>query len=236
MDIIIQDNGIITPFNIQSSRETGFTLLAQTRDATEEKEAADGDIDFGTWLGMNEFNLHGVIRFFNLNERNTIERTLMGQLNDCRTSKRVFYEHSPVKYTLVRLTNKPDITKFPRHMEVRAQFKADPFWHSTEEHSSTGSGTIINAGTFETAMTIEISGSATNPSLMIGDNTLAYTGNIPAGQKLIISIVEDGVGTVKLNGVNAIGDYNKAFPMLQPGNTSVTAGSNVIVKWRDRWN
>jgi phage-related protein len=235
MDIIIQDDGIITPFNIQSSRETRFTLLPQTRDVTEEKEAADGDIDFGTWLGMGEFNLHGIVEFETIAERNLIESDIRKKLNDCRIPKQIQYECSSEKFTYIRLTGRPEIVPYPHHLEIRAQFKADPFWRSVVEHVLTGSGVITNAGTFETPPTVEITGPVTNPSLTIGSQTLAYTGTVPTGQKLIITAIEEGAGTAKIDSVNAMAGYNGVFPMLQPGDTAVTAESNVTVKWYDRW-
>jgi len=234
MDIIIQDDGIISPFNIQSSMETRFTLMPETRDTTEEKEAADGDIDFGTELRTNFFILHGIIEFSTVDERNLIESTLKAQLNECRSPQRIMYECAPGRYTLVRLTGKPEITRYVYHIEVRAEFKADPFWSSIEEHSITGSGILINAGTFETPLVIEITGPVTNPSVVIGDQTLTYTGTVPSGQTLVI---DTGNQTVKLNGVNALDKYNDIFPMLQPGNIDVTAasGGTTVFKWRDRW-
>ena len=235
IDIIIQDEGIITPFNIQSSRETRFTILPQTRDAVDEKEAADGDIDFGTWLGMGEFNLHGIIEFDSIEERNAAGNLLRQQLNDCRKPKTIAYECTPNRYNIIQLTGRPEITRFPCHLEIRAQFKAYPFWFGTEEKSLTGGGTIENEGTFETPLTIEISGPATNPSVVIGSSTLAYNGNIPAGQKLVIVTQEGNAGTVKLGNTNALGDYNGVFPMLPPGTLNVTAGDNVTIKWRDCW-
>lgn len=235
MDIIIQNDGIITPFNIQSSRETRFTILPQTKDAREEKETADGDIDFGTTLGMGEFMLHGIIEFETTAERNALEYEIRKQLNDCRTSKHIAYECSPDKYNMVSLTGRPEITRYPHHIEIRAQFKAYPFWRSSVEHTLIGSGTLINAGTFETPPTIEIAGPVTNPSINIEGETLTYTGTIPSGQKLIVTVIENGAGTVKLNGENAMANYNGMFPTLSSGSTEVVADNNVTIMWRDYW-
>lgn len=234
MDIIIHDDGIIAPFNIQSSRETRFTLMAETRDATEEREFADGDIDFGTELRTNLFVLHGIIEFSTVDERNSIENILKAQLNECRSPQKIMYECVPTRYTFVRLVGKPDITRYVYHIEIRSEFKADPFWYSTEEHSVTGSGILTNNGTFETPLIIEITGVVTNPSVVVGGQTLTYTDTVPAGKKLII---DTGNQTVKLNGVNALANYNGVFPTLQPGNTSVTAASagTTVFKWHDRY-
>lgn len=234
MDIIIQNDGIISPFNIQSSRETGFTLMAETREATEEKESADGDIDFGTELKTNTFILHGIIEFSSIEERNSIINTLKAQFNECRSPQKIMYECLPDRYTLIRLTEKPDISLFTNHIEIRAEFEADPFWYSTEEHSVTGSGVLTNNGTVETPLIIEITGLATDPTVTIGNDTLSYTGSLGAGQTLVIDTEKQ---TVKIGNVNVIGGFTGKFPKIPPGNTNVIAASSgtTVFKWRDRW-
>lgn len=155
-DIMILDDGIVLPFYLQSSQDTKFTIIAETRDALDENEYADGDIDFGTVLGMNEFTLHGVVEFDSIAERNTICNTLRKQFNDCRQPQTIGYEYSPNRYTIVRLAQNPDIIRFPYHVEVRATFKADPFWYGVEVKTLTGNGVIVNEGTHETGFAIEI--------------------------------------------------------------------------------
>lgn len=143
MDIIIQNDGIVTPFNIQSSRETRFTLMPQTRDATDSKEAADGEIDFGTTLGMGEFTLHGIIEFDTISERNAIENELRKQLNECRNPQQISYEHSPDKYNIIRLTGRPEIIRYPHHLEIRAYFKSDPMWYIDGEELVTSKSQVL---------------------------------------------------------------------------------------------
>jgi phage-related protein len=233
MNIVIQNDGIISPFNIKYSAETKFSLMPATRDMTDENEAADGEIDFGTEFDMGDFTMHGIIEFDTLIERNSVEDELRRLLNECRKSQQIIYEHTPDKFIMIKLSEKPDIKRYPRFLEVRAQFKTDPFWFSTEEHSLTGNGTITNNGTFETPLTIEIAGLVTNPSVIIGSDTLAYTGTIPSGQTLILTVIANGSGTAKIGSVNAMVGYNKAFPTMQPGSINITASSNVTIKWRD---
>jgi phage-related protein len=232
MSIIIQNDGIIMPFNIQSSRETRFTILPQTRDITEKNEVADGETDFGTWLEMGEFYLHGVIEFGSLDERNILENNIRHLLYECRNPQKIFYECSPDKCNYITLTGAPEIKKYPKFLEIRAQFKAYPFWQSTEEHSITGNGELANIGTVETGLVVEISGPATNPIVTIGADALKYTGVIPAGQKLIIDTEKQ---TAKIGLTNTMAGYNGVFPLLFPGSANVTAGSNVTIKWKDRW-
>ena len=232
MDIIIQNDGFITPFNILTSKETRFTILPQTRDAIDELEIGDGDIDFGTGLAMGEFNLHGIIEFNSIEQRNTIEQEIKKQFNNCRTPKTIAYECSPEKFNVIRLTGKPEITRYPFHLEVRAQFKTYPYWQSTDEHLLTGSGTIANNGTLETGLIIEITGSVVNPIVVVGDKTLTYSGSISSGKTLVIDTCTK---TAKIGTINAIANYNNVFPILEPGSVNVSAGSNVKIKWRDRW-
>jgi len=233
-DILVYNNGLVLPFNMQSSRDTKWQLIAPTRDATEEKEAADGDIDFGTMLQNGEIELHGIIEYASIQEKNTKKSALAGQLNDCRNKKLLALESNPDVGTYIRLKGRPEVTEYPSWMDVTIPFSADPFWQSIDEHYQQGSGTLTNAGTFEAPLIVEITGAVTNPSVVVGGQTLSYTGIVPAGQTLVI---DTGNQTVKLNGVNALANYNGVFPMLQPGDTNVTAPSagTTVFKWRDRW-
>ena len=106
------------------------------------------------------------------------------------------------------------------------------FINSVDSHSLTGNGTITNEGSIETGLVIEIVGAATNPGLTIGNATLKYTGTISEGQKLIIDTERQ---TAKIGSTNAMANYNGVFPMLKPGDATVTASENVTIKWKDKW-
>jgi len=233
-DIMILDDGVVIPFYIQSSRDTRFSVIAETRDAVDEKDAADGDIDFGTWLGMGGFKLHGIIECDTLEARNVAGNILRRQLNDCRSPKTITYEHTPDKFTAIQLTDRPEIVRFPNHLEVRAEFKAYPFWLGTVERSIVGSGVIENEGTFETGLLIEVAGPVTDPSLTIGGQELQYTGTVGDGEVLFVDTERE---IVRIGNVNVIGDYNGVFPLLYPGKMPVTVPGNVTVtiRWRDKW-
>lgn len=134
---------------------------------------------------------------------------------------------------MVKYSGKIDITNHPTWFQFVIPFKtSNPFIMGSFEKTQIGSGTLVNEGTFETGLIIEISGPVTNPSLTIGGQTLSYTGTIPNGQKLII---DTGKETAKIGSNNAMANYNGVFPLLYPGETSVTAPNNVIIKWRDKW-
>jgi len=235
MAILIQEDGIISPFSIIASRETILSLMPETRDSYEEVEAADGDVDFGTDLGMVDFLLHGIIELEDDDDKYAVVDVLKDQLNDCRIQQELTYECQPTIYALVRLTGKPEITENPHHIEVRAQFKADPFWRSVTEYSLTGAGNIVNNGTFECPILIEIPGPMTSPSISVGASVLAYTGYISAGALLVI---DTDTQTAKIGSINAMATLTgDADYKLAPGVSVavVPSISSISVSWNDRW-
>lgn len=235
MNIIIQTDGIIAPFNIQSSRETGFTLLSQTRDIVDEKPDADGDFDFGTELKTNSFILQGVIEVFSVDEKIAAENTLRKQLNECRYPQKIMYECMTDRYNFVWLATKPTITRHAQYIEVKADFNADPFWYGSQENIVIGSGVLINNGTIETPLIIEIEGLATDPVVSIGDYTLAYTGSIGFGQTLVI---DTDKMTAKIDNTNVIDRFTGDFPKILPCSSINVIASDIgttKIKWRNRW-
>ncbi len=100
--------------------------------------------------------------------------------------------------------------------------------------------TIVNKGTYETPVVIEVSaesGDVANPAVSIGDEVVKYNGIIPQGK--MITINTDKM-TVILDGENALANHEGGFPKLPPGktNVSVIADSGtptVTFKWHDRW-
>ena len=82
-------------------------------------------------------------------------------------------------------------------------------------------------------MRIEISGTVTDPTVVIGDDTLSYDGTINAGETLVIDTENM---TAELDGENVLHNLTGDLPlMLQPGETAVTADSNVTFIWREKW-
>ena len=231
--ITITEDGIIEPFGIILSRETRQQLLPPTRDISEEKEAADGDIDFGTELKAGELILHGIIEF-EPEDKYSAKTTLAGQLKDCIDPQQLVFEVNPDMSIFVRLSGKPEIVEYASWIEVTIPFKTEPFWVSPDENTLTGSGTLTNAGTFETPLTIEIAGPVTNPSVVVGSETLSYTGTIESGQTLTINTEYQ---TAKIGSTNATSGYNGVYPLLQPGSTNVTAvvAGTTLFRWRNRW-
>lgn len=84
----------------------------------------------------------------------------------------------------------------------------------------------------ETSFIVEIIGDGTSPSVTVDGENMHYDGTLAAGDVLTI---DTGKMTVTANGVNAMAKYNGVFPKLQVGDTVVTAGDNVTIKWHNRW-
>jgi predicted phage tail component-like protein len=231
---VITCEGQLNPLGVIVLRDSRHELMPQTRDNTEEIPGRHGEIDFGSEFRSRLLELH-VATDDGLSplQREQLRRTIAGYLNPVAgTKKMVFLDDIDVEYE-VKYSGKIDLTKYTDWMEFTIPFKScNPLTESRDEHSLVGTGTITNSGTFETGLIIEIAGAVTNPSVVIGDVTLAYTGTISAGQKLIIDTDSQ---TAKIGIANAMAGYNGEFPLLQPGSVNVTAGNNVTIRWRDKW-
>lgn len=233
--ITFTTDGIALPFNIQLSAETKLPFMPSTRDLSDEKDSADGDIDQGTEFKADDGVIRGIIEFSCIEERNTIEENLLGQLYECLSYQELVRESNPDKYLLVRLSGKPEIVPYASWFDITIPLKCQPFWYSTEEHVLVGNGTILNAGTFETGVIIEFSGYSSEPSIEFGETFLEHSLAINVGQKLII---DTNACTVKRNSANAMVGYNNVFPKIPHGEVvSVYSpwGNQVVYKWRDCW-
>lgn len=233
---IIDSDSILQPLGVLVLQDSRHELLPSTRDSTEEIPGKHGEIDFGTEFKARMLELHVATDEGNNAISKVQLRALFAKyLDPTKGVKTLIFSDDLEKTYYIKYAGKIDITQHPTWFEFVIPFKMnDPFIVGSFEKVQTGSGTLTNAGTFEAPLVIEITGAVTNPSVIVGGQTLIYTGTVPVGQTLII---DTGNKTVKLNGVNALANYNGVFPMLQPGNTSVTAASagTTVFKWRDRW-
>lgn len=210
------------------------SLMPPTRENTEEIPGRHGEIDFGTEFRSDMMELEvATDDGLTPEEVEALKRTLAGKLNPTIGERELVLAYEMDKSYKVKYAGRIPLDRYPTWMKFVIPFKlTDPMSDAIGEKVRVGSGTITNEGTFETGLIIEISGAATNPSLTIGGVTLAYTGTIAAGQKLIIDTEKQ---TAKIGSTNAMAGYNGEFPLLQPGSVSVTAGSNVTIRWKDRW-
>lgn len=234
---VITCEGRLNPLGVIVLGDSREELAPSTRDNTEEVPGMPGEHDFGSELKSKLRELHvATDDGLTILQREQLKRTIAGYLDPTKgTKKLVYLDDIDVEYE-VKYAGKIDLTKYSNWMEFTIPFKScNPLTESRDEHSLAGNGTITNAGTFEVPLTIEIAGPVTNPSVVIGSETCAYTGTINEGQTLVIVTGGKGGMTAKIGETNAAATYNKVFPMLQPGSTSVVAGNNVTIRWSDKW-
>jgi predicted phage tail component-like protein len=226
-DMILQPLGLlITKIN--------RSLMPPTRENTEEIPGRHGEIDFGSEFGSDMIELEvATDDGLTAAEIESTKRTLAQKLNPAVGERDLVLEYEKDKNYKVKYAGRIPLDRFPTWMKFVIPFKIlNPFANAVNEKTLTGNGAIINDGTFETGLIIEIAGAVTNPSVIIGSVTLAYTGTIAVGQKLII---DTEAQTAKIGSSNAMAGYNGEFPLLQPGSVNITAGSNVTVKWKDKY-
>ncbi|HHX60983.1 MAG TPA: phage tail family protein [Epulopiscium sp.] len=231
---VIDSNNILHPLGVRVTGDSRTELLPSTRDSTEEIPGRHGEMDFGTEFKARMMELSIVTNNgYAPLEKAHLQRLFAKYLDPTKGAKTLIFSDDIEKSYLVKYSGKIDPTNHPTWFEFTLPFKmSDPFINGSFEKTLIGSGKLINNGTFETGLLIEIAGPVTNPSLTIGGETVKYTGAIPSGQKLTI---DTGLETAKIGPTNAMTGYNEVFPLLYPGETSVTASSNITIKWRDKW-
>jgi predicted phage tail component-like protein len=234
---VITCEGRLNPLGVIVLRDSRHELMPQTRDNTEEIPGRHGEYDFGSELKSRLMELHvatddGLSQL----QKEQLKRTMAKYLNPVAgTKKMVFLDDMDVEYE-VKYSGKIDLTNYAHWMDFTLPFKmCNPFIQSYEEHSLTGEGVIVNEGTFETPIFIEIPGPATSPTVSVGTSVISYTSTIAAGQTLII---DTATQTAKIGSVNAIAQVSGDIDiMLEPGaNVSVVPSiSSTVVRWRDKY-
>lgn len=231
---VIDSNNLLQPLGVLVQQDSRFELLPSTRDNVEEIPGAHGEFDFGTEFKARSLEIHvATEEGYAPLEKAQLQRLFAKYLDPTKGPKTLIFADDVEKTYVVKFSGKIDPKIFPSWFEFTIPFKMNsPFIQGSFEKVLTGSGILMNEGTFETYLTVEISGPATNPSLNIGDKTLYYSGTISAGQSLVINTK---TCTARIGADNALAGYNGVFPSLPPGETPVTAGSNVTIRWRDCW-
>jgi len=233
--LTIKETGIVEPLGLTWLRDSKFSLIAGTRDGLEEVDGMDGAVDFGSEFSTGDITLELISTDgLSKTEINTLRDTVIAYLNQLRDYGTLTWEADPDKILAIRLNGKPS-----RDVNILGAFKisipltCQPIWVGETEHTQVGSGTLNNAGTFETPVIVEIRGPCTNPSVVIGSYTMTYTGSLVSSDILII---DTGALTATFNGVNALA-FNGVFPQLDVGDNTVVAatGGTTIFKWFDSW-
>lgn len=231
---VIDSDNILQPLGVLVTGDSRYELLPATRDNTEEIPGRHGEIDFGTELKSRllELNIATNEGYVPL-EKAQLQRLFAKYLNPTKGYKTLIFSDDVEKTYMVKYSGKIDLTNHPTWFQFVIPFKmSDPFIIGSFEKTLFGNGKLVNEGTFETGLIIEIIGPTTNPSLTIGGETLSYNGTISSGQKLIIDTEKE---TAKIGSNNVMDKFNGVFPLLYPGEISVTAPNNVTIRWKDKW-
>lgn len=229
----ITEDGILNPLGVTILRDSNKDILPSVEDISETIPGRHGDISFDSQIKPRLFDLH-VARKCPLKDRGKIRRELARLLQPATLEEKLLaFAEDPEKMYKVKYVGKIEPVYYMDGLDFTVPLKAnDPFVYGSFDNVHPGSGILINSGDYEAPLTIEISGPITNPVVVVGGETLRYTGTLVSTDILTINTAES---TVEVNGVNALPDYQGKFPVLQPGETSVTAPVNTLFRWRDRW-
>ncbi len=235
----VDSDNILQPLGVFVTKDSRYELLPSTRDISEEIAGIHGELDFGTEFKARTLEL--TVALINDNDcetdtpmtREELKRLYAKYLDPTKGYRNLVFSDDVNKTYQVKYSGRIDFTQYPNWFEFTIPFKmANPFIIGSIEKTQIGSGILVNDGTYETGILIEINGPVTNPSLTISGDILSYNGTIFGGQVLSIDTEKK---IVKIGNENAVSNYNGAFPLLPPGKTSIVAENNITVKWRDKW-
>lgn len=228
----VDENGYLQPLNVRVLRDSRYELLPATRDYFEEIPGRHGEFDFGCNLESRILELHCALEATSTTKPDLV-RQIAAYLNPLLGTQTLTFADEPGKAYHVRYAGKIDLTHFIDGVEFTIPFKmCDPFITSAAQKQLTGSGTAVNSGTVETPFVVTITGAVTSPTVSVGGYAMSYGGTVEAAQALVI---DTGKMIVILDNVNAMPNYNKVFPKLQPGDNTIAAPVSAVLSWYDQW-
>ncbi len=233
VDFFVDENEILQPLGVLVTNDSRYDLLPQTRDNSEEVPGLHGEIDFGTEFKGRTLEI-GVVSLENeYFTKKELQYLYAKYLDPTKGYKSLVFADDIDKIYYVKYSGRIDITNYANWFKFTIPFKMKtPFIESIVEKSLTGSGVLVNDGTFEIGMIIEIKGPATEPALIIEDDILTYDGSLLTDEVLVIDTLKQ---TAKIGNNNATDKYNGVFPLLYLGKTDVVAENNITIKWREKY-
>jgi len=234
---IITPDGILQPLGVLVLRDSREEVMPGVKSYREAIPGRHGEIRLKSEFMPRYLEIHvATPNELSRSELEKLKRNIATKLNTLLGVKNLVFADDTEKIYRVKYSGRINLNRiFTNWIEFTIPFKAgNPFVIGLFEKIHVGSGTLTNEGNIETPLSIEITGPVTNPSIVIGTDTLTWTGTVEEGETLVI---DTETMTVGLDGVNAIADYTGGFPKLQPGETAVTAASGgaTVFRWRDRW-
>jgi hypothetical protein len=194
-----------------------------------ELDIHDGSVDlYGntrTGLNANSLSTNGVID--SLASLKSLRRLIGTKANIIRErDSDAGLEYTPARLTKVEIKR---ISRFCETVEVDLEFRLyRPIWYyetaNTDERTLTGPTTNFSLDNTNSEyelggiITLEVSGSVTNPKFQVGDRWVQYTGVLGASDVLVID--NDGK-TITVNDVDAFDDLTSSnlseWVLLEPG-------------------
>jgi predicted phage tail component-like protein len=232
---IIDSENMLQPLNMLVLGDSRYDTFPSLKEYAEEIPGRHGEIIFDSKLGSGLLELHvASMDGMSSEQKEEFKRQCAKYLNPAKGIKPLVFWDDLGKTYSVKYAGKIDPTQYADWMEFTIPFKmSSSYITGSFEKKQVGSGMLVNDGNVETPLLIEIIGETIDPSIIIGTQTISYSGTIATGKRLII---DTGNITAELDGVNVVDNLSGDLPfMLQPGSTSVVADNKVTIIWRDRW-
>jgi len=240
---IVTTDNILEPLGVQVISDTRYDLTPQTKDNVDNIAGMHGELDFGTSYGTRALELHVAIDEGQTPlQKHQLQREMAAYLDPTKGYKKLIFMDDPDVMYEVKYSGKISFEHKPTWFDFVIPFKVKPFIMSYVEHSLVGTGSIVNAGTFDCPIYIEIPGPATSPSISVGATVIAYGSAVAAGQSLVIKCgTEFGYQTAYISAitsVNAMPNITGDIDYMLPPGISVTVIPSISVtsvKWNDKW-
>jgi phage-related protein len=168
VDFYVDEDNILQPLGILVTKDSRYELLPATRDNTEEIPGMHGEYDFGTEFKVRSLELDVASLENEIFSKKELQFLYAKYLDPTKGVKTLVFADDIQKLYKVKYSGKIDLTQYANWFKFTIPFKmSNPLIFGTFEKVLAGSGTLINGGTFETGLIIEIAGPATNPSITI---------------------------------------------------------------------
>ena len=233
-DFYVDEDSILQPLGVVVTRDSRYEILPSIRNNTEEIPGVDGEIDFGSEFKARLLELHCATEDgLTAAEKKNLQREIANNLNPVLGDKTLVFADEPNRLYRVKCYEKIDLTEYATWFKFIISFKMNnPNILSSEYKSLTGSGVLFNAGNRNAGLLIEANGYLSNPQIIVNGEAMYFDGEVPIANILKIDTLKK---TASMGSVNVVDRLNGIFPLVKPGENSISAAPTVIIKWRDEW-
>lgn len=232
-DIVIATNGAVSPFTGTLLRNgTTFPVSPDFRRYAEKIPGRAGEIDFGQDPDTRQITLSILVVKAEA-DKPAYLRQVASWLNPAAGEVLLKDDKDTQKQLWVKCAQEVTYADKYNQLILKIPLVGRPYYESRTEYSLSGSGTITCNGNVATPPRIRFNGAATNPEVTIAGVLVKYTGNLGAGDYVVVDTLNKTA--IKNGTTNVLGSMNGNFPFLNPGNNSVSTSFNVVIYWRDWW-